>query len=236
MASSAKTLDGVLGSIGSLKTTKAKGNAFERFTKWFLENDPVFASRFASVEVWSKWKYNDGQDTGIDLVAMENDGTWCAIQCKYHEDRTHQISQDEVKGLVAKTKSLSQKHKSQTQLDEYTMAEKVELLSKKHNKEMHMMFVHSGGDLSMNAEKMLRDTNCAVVNYHRFRSSGITNWDPDRKSPRVKKQSLLNHQAEALTSVMEGFKDADRGQLIMACGTGKTRTALAIAERQVGGG
>ena len=29
----------------------------------------------------------------------------------------------------------------------------------------------------------------------------------------------------------EGFKDADRGQLLMACGTGKTLTVLWIKER-----
>ncbi|WP_181925916.1 DEAD/DEAH box helicase family protein, partial [Cupriavidus taiwanensis] len=38
------------------------------------------------------------------------------------------------------------------------------------------------------------------------------------------------HQHEAIIDVLQGFKDHDRGQLIMACGTGKTLTALWIAE------
>ena len=38
------------------------------------------------------------------------------------------------------------------------------------------------------------------------------------------------HQAEAIREVVDGFERADRGQLIMACGTGKTLTALWVAE------
>ena len=36
-----------------------------------------------------------------------------------------------------------------------------------------------------------------------------------------------------MRKVIAGFRTSDRGQLIMACGTGKTRTALAIMEEMV---
>ncbi|WP_233458825.1 DEAD/DEAH box helicase family protein [Nocardiopsis alborubida] len=39
------------------------------------------------------------------------------------------------------------------------------------------------------------------------------------------------HQAEAVDAVFDNFASLDRGQLIMACGTGKTFTSLKIAER-----
>ncbi|WP_082926269.1 DEAD/DEAH box helicase family protein [Cupriavidus sp. D384] len=38
------------------------------------------------------------------------------------------------------------------------------------------------------------------------------------------------HQREAIQDVVGGFQSHDRGQLIMACGTGKTLTALWVAE------
>lgn len=38
------------------------------------------------------------------------------------------------------------------------------------------------------------------------------------------------HQKIAISNVLNGFKTADRGKLIMACGTGKTFTALKIVE------
>ncbi|MDE0659749.1 MAG: DEAD/DEAH box helicase family protein [Gammaproteobacteria bacterium] len=47
---------------------------------------------------------------------------------------------------------------------------------------------------------------------------------------------LRPHQEEALDDVLEGFAGADRGKLIMACGTGKTFTALRIAEAVAGEG
>ncbi|OHO52381.1 damage-inducible protein, partial [Corynebacterium sp. HMSC035E02] len=39
------------------------------------------------------------------------------------------------------------------------------------------------------------------------------------------------HQQAAIDKAIEGFKTHDRGKLIMACGTGKTFTALRLAER-----
>ncbi|WP_375683264.1 type ISP restriction/modification enzyme, partial [Bartonella sp. AP3QHHD] len=44
------------------------------------------------------------------------------------------------------------------------------------------------------------------------------------------------HQEEAIKKVCEGLKEADRGKLIMACGTGKTFTSLKIAEHIAGKG
>lgn len=43
------------------------------------------------------------------------------------------------------------------------------------------------------------------------------------------------HQQEAIDSAMAGFATHDRGKLIMACGTGKTFTALRLAERAAEG-
>ncbi len=45
---------------------------------------------------------------------------------------------------------------------------------------------------------------------------------------------LRPYQKEALDKVHEYFKANDRGKLIMACGTGKTFTALRIAEHETG--
>jgi superfamily II DNA or RNA helicase len=42
---------------------------------------------------------------------------------------------------------------------------------------------------------------------------------------------LRPHQQEAVGEVVAGFRESDRGQLIMACGTGKTLTALSVHER-----
>jgi len=50
------------------------------------------------------------------------------------------------------------------------------------------------------------------------------------------RHTLRPHQIEALDAVRRGFETSDRGKLIMACGTGKTFTALRIAEEHAGPG
>ena len=50
------------------------------------------------------------------------------------------------------------------------------------------------------------------------------------------KKKLRAHQEDALRDVRAGLLEADRGKLIMACGTGKTFTSLKIAEDLAGAG
>ena len=48
------------------------------------------------------------------------------------------------------------------------------------------------------------------------------------------RKRLRPHQVSALNDVIAGFEANDRGKLVMACGTGKTLTALRIAEQVAG--
>ena len=50
------------------------------------------------------------------------------------------------------------------------------------------------------------------------------------------KKELRDHQSKALVAVKEGLATADRGKMIMACGTGKTFTSLRISEDLAGKG
>lgn len=49
-------------------------------------------------------------------------------------------------------------------------------------------------------------------------------------------KQLRPHQKGALKDAIHGLSSADRGKLIMACGTGKTYTSLKIAEEMAGKG
>ena len=55
------------------------------------------------------------------------------------------------------------------------------------------------------------------------------------EAARIPRKSLRPHQREAMEKTHEYFKTADRGKLIMACGTGKTFNALRIAEHETEG-
>ena len=58
--------------------------------------------------------------------------------------------------------------------------------------------------------------------------------EPETLSFRHEPFSLRAHQKAAFDDVSRGFEDHDRGKLIMACGAGKTFTALRLAEAVAG--
>ena len=69
-----------------------KGKFFERLMKTYFREDPLYNDRFSNVWLWSEWTATrpdfDAIDTGIDLVAEERDGGYCAIQCKCYAPGT----------------------------------------------------------------------------------------------------------------------------------------------------
>ena len=72
------------------QSEREKGDLFERLVVTFLKADPLFRDRFEDVWIWKEWPdlYSSGfdqRDTGIDLVAREREGGYCAIQCKFFD-------------------------------------------------------------------------------------------------------------------------------------------------------
>ena len=63
---------------------RIRGKQFEKFVKWFLKNDPVWASQVKDIWLWdehpkrSEW----GPDCGIDLVFESYLGDVWAVQAK----------------------------------------------------------------------------------------------------------------------------------------------------------
>jgi predicted helicase len=91
-----------------------------------------------------------------------------------------------------------------------------------------------------NAEEMIRDQSIPVVRIGLtdLRESRIdwTIFEARGEIVLADKKSLRHHQRDALEDVKTGLAVADRGKMIMACGTGKTFTALKIAEDLAGKG
>ena len=73
-------------------TQYGKGKLFERLIRTYLLEDPFYQKRFSEVYLWSEWAELrpefDGVDIGIDLVAEEREGGYCAIQCKCYAENT----------------------------------------------------------------------------------------------------------------------------------------------------
>ena len=198
-------------------TQYGKGKLFERLIRTYLLEDPFYQKRFSEVYLWSEWAELrpefDGVDIGIDLVAQERDGGYCAIQCKCYAENTR-ISKGD--------------------LDTFISASAREPFTSR-------MFVDTGSDWSANVYRTLDGLQppCQRISAADLASRPVDWPDFSREAPeqldyQQETFSLREHQKSAFDDVINGFKASDRGKLIMACGTGKTFTALRIAERIAG--
>jgi predicted helicase len=164
---------------------------------------------------WAEENRLDQRDTGIDLVAQlaDSPNDWCAIQCKFYQEG-HRIQKADI--------------------DSFFTA------SGKRPFTRRMIVDTTGVQWSEHADEALRDqiVETIRIGLSDLEDSGI-DWETFAKTRTVKlldKKKPRQHQIDALKAVREGLAKADRGKLIMACGTGKTYTALHIAEQMVGKG
>ena len=81
-----------------------KGRRFERMMKVFFLEDPIYKNRFTDVWLWNEWTDHQQefsrQDLGIDLVAKESDGGFCAIQCKCYAENT-KINKKDIDSFIS---------------------------------------------------------------------------------------------------------------------------------------
>jgi predicted helicase len=198
-----------------------KGKLFERMMAQFLRTDPQYANRLDAVWMWNEWPGRWKEDnTGIDLVALEKDtGHYWAIQCKFYEPGTP-LKKEHVSSFLADSSKVFQ-----VDGQEHTFA--------------YRLIVSTSDKWGRNAEDVIQDQSVPVGTlYLNELADSPVDWSvfsidtPQRMVLRQKK-TLRDHQNEAIDAVLAGFEARDRGKLIMACGTGKTFTALRLAEKQV---
>ena len=168
--------------------------------------------------MWKDWAGSEGldqTDIGIDLVAREREGGYCAIQCKCYAPGTR----------------ISKKH-----LDSFVAASNRDPFTAR-------IMVDTGDAWGPNALRILKPLKppCHVLRFgdlasRPLRWPDLIHEEPENLSYEAVHFSLRPHQQSAFDDVMAGFAAHDRGKLIMACGTGKTFTALRIAEAVGGAG
>ena len=200
----------------SSMSEREKGTYFEELIVCYLRNEATYSDLYSDVWTYAAWAEQQGldrRDTGIDLVAKTHGtGEYHAIQCKLYAEE-YRIQKGD--------------------LDSFFTASGKKPFS-------HRIIVSTTDRWSEHAEDALRDQQPPVskIDLHDLEHSQI-DWTKyrSRTAPTFKKKkSLREHQEIALARTVEGFATADRGKLIMACGTGKTFTSLKIAESYAGRG
>ncbi|MCP9803102.1 Helicase associated domain protein [Cyanobium sp. T1G-Tous] len=185
-----------------------RGEFFEKvFVPWFLREDPEWSTKIQKIWLWDEYPDRWGKDCGIDLVYEDRNGKHWAVQSKC-------VSPDR----------------------EISKAEIDSFLSESNDPRIHgRLLIASTDGIGKNAMQVIERQEKQVVCFLRehFRQSEVefpstaldlaTGRRKDKRRPRP-------HQQEAIRNVVEGLKTQDRGQLLMACGTGKTLTSLWIKE------
>ncbi|WP_273788634.1 DEAD/DEAH box helicase [Bartonella grahamii] len=200
------------------KSPRELGTMFENLVMAYLMHDPLHFGRYETVESYYEWATEhegwNKNDIGIDLVAkLRNQEGYVAIQCKFYK-ADHQISKKDIDSFIA--------------------------ASGKDIFKYRLLVDSTEVDLSDNVNAMIKGQAIPV---YRIDLRHMENSRIDWQIFATKQEVLLKstkeprpHQEEAIKKVCEGLKEADRGKLIMACGTGKTFTSLKIAEHIAGKG
>ena len=184
-----------------------RGRQFERICQWFLTHDPVYAHELRRVWLWDEWPGRWGADAGIDLVAEDRHGHLWAIQAKAYDPATW-ITKRDVDTFLAESGRPEFSFRlliATTDLIGHTAKRTIEAQEKQAS------------------VVLLGDLEAAEVDWPASPS--------DLRSRRLPPKRPRPHQRQAMNAVVKGFDRADRGQMIMACGTGKTLTALFITEK-----
>ncbi|MGE3335529.1 MAG: DEAD/DEAH box helicase [Rhodospirillaceae bacterium] len=199
------------------RTERDKGTYFERLTVAFLTHDPIQSQQYAEVLPFREWASQhgwDGRDTGIDLVAKlrEEDG-FAAIQCKFYDPK-HRIRKEDIDSFISASAKEPFKRRVIIDTTEVSWSENAETMIR--------------GQTIQTIRIGLADLEESSIQWDRFAAKG--------EIVLARKKTLLPHQKDAVSAVRDGLASADRGKLIMACGTGKTFTSLKIAEELAGPG
>lgn len=190
------------------ETQRDRGTYFEYLVRAYLQHEPTYQNEFKHV-----WMLADvpndyripKSDIGVDLVAEKHTGELVAIQAKFYNHAIQKANIDSFLGELGK--------------DYYDSG----------------IIVASTDKWGKNAEQALADRSDVVrIGLSDLRNSRI-DWEqfsferPEEVTVKAKKQPRY-YQKEVISKALEYFKDHDRGQLIMAPGTGKTFTSLKVAE------
>ncbi len=183
-----------------------RGRQFEQLCRWYLQNAPEHRNKIKRVWLWADWPERWGVDAGIDLVAETHEGELWAIQSKAY-DPAYSIKKSDVDTFLSES--------SRPQF-------------------AYRLLIATTDGIGDNAYRTLVEQEKPVgIALRSHLDASEVEWPSDFDSllpARPHPKTPRPHQTEAIADVRLGFADAERGQLIMACGTGKTLVALWAAE------
>ena len=245
------------------ESTREQGYLFEKLTQQWLQYMPPHRDYYQEIFLWGEWARRqriDQTDVGIDLVARTHDDEYCAIQCKFFAP-DHRLQKSDIdsfftasgktyggigfseRKIVATTGKWS-RHAEDALANQKIECTRVDFADELGNAEIDWEAVTA-------ILPTYREQDDQTKRKPQPRQTGLPLSDQDiaieidfralldKILPGAQQQTaktIRPHQTQALEDVTTGLHAAERGKLIMACGTGKTFTALKIAEKNCADG
>jgi superfamily II DNA or RNA helicase len=188
------------------ESSNEKGERFEIFlSEWMFKHHPALSSQFKKVWRFSEWPGAWSQkDLGTDLIAEDQHGKICAIQAKFYKEKN----------------SIPKSH-----IDSFLSDSNREGVD-------YRLLIATTDNLGPNARKTIEGQEKEVQTFLLHHFLEPFEWPESIDSledyqPRQPHQPRP-HQQAAIDDVCA--KIEGRGQLLMACGTGKTLTGQRITE------
>lgn len=210
-----------LGSSPSAK--KIKGDAFEILTKHYLLTDPIFVSKFD--EVLHHWELINhpnniledlnlpSPEIGVDIIARYKDGTYCAIQCKFKQDRNKNLSYNELSTFFSVTER-----------------------SNTYSKLSHRIICTSANEISHKVASVHKE-KLAYLTYSDFENLNNVRFKQIHENMNGHKLIYepfkpREHQKIAVKKTSDYFRNSGfkKGKIIHPCGSGKSMTAYWVSE------
>ena len=199
------------------KSLREQGRYFEDLGRVFFRQDAKQQNCYERVWTYEDWAKQHGEeyraDCGIDLVArLRGDQGLCAIQAKFYEPGKT-IQRGDVNSFFA-----------ESEREIFTHRAIIDTSGKDYGKPLQRLIDNSPKPFS---RIRLADLERSNIDWSSIPTAGAVR---EEDAKRRKAKTPFAHQRDAVEKVRAGLKSADRGQIVMACGTGKTYTAQLIAE------
>lgn len=204
------TLDDVVKKLSSFEIEKEKGDYFENVVVWFLKHSPIYKNLInpKKVYLFKDWDHKEKWrvESGVDIVAETISGELWAVQAKGYQPHNRLKIGDIRNWLNDSSRKIFH----------------------------HRLLVSTTQSISPNAVNLIKgqEKPASYLLYNDLMDQEL-NWpdDVNKVLPKQKKFDPFPYQKPAISDVIKGFDTETKGQLIMACGTGKTLTSLWIDER-----
>ncbi len=199
----------------------AMGSRFEGLIHNLLLSHPLYKEEVARVWRWADFPARGqltptGTDAGIDLVAQTHFGDYWAIQCKCYDPGTT-VSKPDVDSFLA-------------------LSSKTFTWDTRPVRFTQRLIFASTDRWNATAEETLRNQTPPVTKVAYAQLAALeVDWEALLKGREdfCVKHDARPHQLKAMAAAHTHFAAHDRGLLVMACGTGKTLTALRLMEQEL---